>query len=97
MRQTLLALHELVPTSRASLFCCKIGSITFQKKIGSITLQLLQIYPPNYICDFTHFFAAPAPIKLPQGFSFKHEVENEKKEILRSLPPYHCREFKKEA
>jgi len=48
MRQTLLALHELVPTSRASLFCCKIGSITFQKKIGSITLQLLQIYPPNY-------------------------------------------------
>jgi hypothetical protein len=52
---------------------------------------------PRNPCDFTHFFAAPAPIKLPQGFSFKHEVENEKKEILRSLPPYHCREFKKEA
>src|SRR6266702_3624444 len=33
---------------RASLFRCKIGSIIFQKKIGSITLQLLQIYGSNH-------------------------------------------------
>ena len=38
-------------------------------------------------CDFPHFFAASALIKLPQLFSFEHKVGNEKEEILRSLPP----------
>src|SRR5438067_7670334 len=38
-------------------------------------------------CDFTHFFAASALIKLPQRFSFELKVGNEKEKILRSLPP----------
>ena len=48
-------------------------------------------------CDFTQFFAASALIILPQKARFKHEVGNEKEEILRYPPSYHCREFKKEA
>ena len=49
------------------------------------------------VCDFTHFFAAPELIILPQKSSFEHEVRNENKEILQPLPPYHCREYKKAA
>jgi hypothetical protein len=49
------------------------------------------------LCDFAHFPAASELIILPQKAPFKHEVGSEKKEILRPLPPYHCREFKKEA
>ena len=48
-------------------------------------------------CDFTHFPAASDLIILPQKAPFKHKIGNEKLEILQPLPPYHCREFKKEA
>jgi hypothetical protein len=34
---------------------------------------------------------------LSQKAPFKHKIGNEKLEILQPLPPYHCREFKKEA
>jgi hypothetical protein len=47
------------------------------------------------VCDFTQFSADPAPIILPHGYAFKHEVGNEKWEILQPLPPYHCRKYKK--
>jgi hypothetical protein len=39
-----------------------------------------------HLCDFTHFFAAPALITLPQGVSFEHTVGNEKRRCCGLFP-----------
>ncbi|HEX6477867.1 MAG TPA: hypothetical protein VF043_03410 [Ktedonobacteraceae bacterium] len=77
--QALISLER----SQRVLFQRDQGLKAENKRLQDVCMRSEAAY---HFCDFTQFFAAPALIKLPQRFSFEHEVENEKEEILRSLP-----------